>query len=290
MRMNEVCHAWVVYRMTLHGNAVGGNVVCERRNGTQSSSARPGYHILLHSGLRTERRGGKTGARDGRRDTTTEAESEEGRRPNDPRHLSRQVSNTGNRAILWIALPRSQSVNTLTCLGQLPAVLVALADPTILVPRRSKKIMAKMKTKPVKNRGYKVDDDEQIPVVALQLDPVKPVRQRDTGMVLDMEGLGGEIASGVIVNGLRAYLSVVNKGINLIACNRALHRVRAGEDRGVQNGPGRQAGRSQAVDRGAWDSGVPARRWRGTGELLPSGLGVPGGGRGSWRERPAVGH
>ena len=31
MRITEVCHAWVVYRMTLHGNAVGGNVVCEQR-------------------------------------------------------------------------------------------------------------------------------------------------------------------------------------------------------------------------------------------------------------------
>ncbi|WP_439623185.1 hypothetical protein [Gemmata sp.] len=81
--------------------------------------------------------------------------------------------------------------------------------------------MAKTKTKPAKNRGYKVDDDEPIPVVPLPLDPVAPVRQRDTGMVLDMEGLGGEVASALIVNGLRAYLSVVNKGVNLVACDRA---------------------------------------------------------------------
>jgi hypothetical protein len=77
------------------------------------------------------------------------------------------------------------------------------------------------KTKPKKNRGYKVDDDEQIPVVALPLDPVKAAARTDTGMVLDMEGLGGEVASALIVNGLRVYLSVVNKGVNLVACNRA---------------------------------------------------------------------
>ncbi len=78
------------------------------------------------------------------------------------------------------------------------------------------------KTKPAKNRGYKVeDDDEQIPVEALPLDPVAAVRRNDTSMVLDMEGLGGEVASALIVNGLRAYLSVVNKGVNLVVCNRA---------------------------------------------------------------------
>jgi hypothetical protein len=81
--------------------------------------------------------------------------------------------------------------------------------------------MTKTRTKPAKNRGYKVDDDEQIPVPALPLDPVAPARRNDTGMVLDMEGYGGEIASALIVSGLRAYLSVVNKGVNLVACNRA---------------------------------------------------------------------
>ena len=77
------------------------------------------------------------------------------------------------------------------------------------------------KTKHAKNRGYKVDDDEQIPVVALPLDPVVPVRKRDTGMVLDVEGLGSAVASALKVNGVRAYLSVVNKGVNLVASNRA---------------------------------------------------------------------
>jgi hypothetical protein len=81
--------------------------------------------------------------------------------------------------------------------------------------------MAKTKTKSTKNRGYTVDDDEPTPVEALPLDPIAPVRQRDTGMVLDIAGLGGEVASALIVNGLRAYLSVVNKGVNLVAANRA---------------------------------------------------------------------
>jgi hypothetical protein len=58
-------------------------------------------------------------------------------------------------------------------------------------------------------------------VEALPLDPVKAERRTDNGMVLDVEGYGGEVASALIVNGLRAYLSVVNKGVNLLAANRA---------------------------------------------------------------------
>jgi len=54
MRNTEVCHAWVVYRMTLHGSAVGGNVVCEQREWDVIEAARPGYHTLLHTGLKTE--------------------------------------------------------------------------------------------------------------------------------------------------------------------------------------------------------------------------------------------
>ena len=76
------------------------------------------------------------------------------------------------------------------------------------------------KTKSKKSRASSVDDDEQIPVEALPLDPVKVPRRTDTGMVLDAEGYGGQVASALIVNGLRAYLSVVNKGVNAVACNR----------------------------------------------------------------------
>ncbi len=54
MRITEVCTAWVVYRMTLHGNAVAGNVVCEQREWDALEAARPGFHTLLHTGLKTE--------------------------------------------------------------------------------------------------------------------------------------------------------------------------------------------------------------------------------------------
>jgi hypothetical protein len=80
--------------------------------------------------------------------------------------------------------------------------------------------MAKAKSKPAKNRGHEIDD-EPASVEPLPLDPVVPARRRDTGLVLDMEGLGGEVASALIVNGVRAYLSVVNKGVSVVAANRA---------------------------------------------------------------------
>ena len=54
MRITEVCHAWVVYRMTLPKNAIGGNVVCEQREWDQMEALRPGHHTLLHTGLKTE--------------------------------------------------------------------------------------------------------------------------------------------------------------------------------------------------------------------------------------------
>jgi hypothetical protein len=76
--------------------------------------------------------------------------------------------------------------------------------------------MAKTKKKPVIE-----DEDEIPPVEPLPPEPAAPVRRTDTSMVLDLEGYGGEVASALIVNGLRAYLSVVNKGVNVVACNRA---------------------------------------------------------------------
>ena len=45
---------WVVYRMTLPKQAVGGNVVCEQSEWDALELARPGYHTLLHSGIKTE--------------------------------------------------------------------------------------------------------------------------------------------------------------------------------------------------------------------------------------------
>ncbi len=54
MRVTEICRAWVVYRMTLSKNAIGGNVVCEQREWEGIEANRPGYHTLLHSGIGTE--------------------------------------------------------------------------------------------------------------------------------------------------------------------------------------------------------------------------------------------
>lgn len=53
MRTNEVGHSWVVYRMTLHGGA-GCNAVCEQYEWDLIDAQRPGYHTLLHKGIKTE--------------------------------------------------------------------------------------------------------------------------------------------------------------------------------------------------------------------------------------------
>ena len=54
MRQIEVCRSWVVYRMTLHGGAFGGNVVCEQREWDELERARPGFHMLVRAGIETE--------------------------------------------------------------------------------------------------------------------------------------------------------------------------------------------------------------------------------------------
>jgi len=54
MRLSKTCVAWVVYRMTLPKQALGGNVVCEQSEWEALEMARPGYHVLLHSGIKTE--------------------------------------------------------------------------------------------------------------------------------------------------------------------------------------------------------------------------------------------
>jgi hypothetical protein len=40
--------------MTLHGGAVAGNVVCEQREWDALERIRPGFHTLLHTGIKTE--------------------------------------------------------------------------------------------------------------------------------------------------------------------------------------------------------------------------------------------
>ncbi|MDY3555181.1 hypothetical protein R5W24_004319 [Gemmata sp. JC717] len=54
MRVQEVCHAWVVYRVSLNGGKGTANVVCEQREWETIEAAQPGLHTLLHSGLKTE--------------------------------------------------------------------------------------------------------------------------------------------------------------------------------------------------------------------------------------------
>ena len=73
------------------------------------------------------------------------------------------------------------------------------------------------KTKSKKPRVVEEVEDVLPPEPA---EPVAAVSRADAGMILDMEGYGGEVASALMVNGLRAYLSVVNKGVNLVASNR----------------------------------------------------------------------
>jgi hypothetical protein len=54
MRQREICRAWVVYRMTLSKDVVGGNVVCEQREWDAIELARPGLHLLIRDGIGTE--------------------------------------------------------------------------------------------------------------------------------------------------------------------------------------------------------------------------------------------
>lgn len=54
MRPREICHSWVVYRMTSHNGKVTGNVVCEQGEWDAIEAAHPGVHSLLHTGLKTE--------------------------------------------------------------------------------------------------------------------------------------------------------------------------------------------------------------------------------------------
>ncbi|MDB5307986.1 MAG: hypothetical protein JWO38_2188 [Gemmataceae bacterium] len=61
--------------------------------------------------------------------------------------------------------------------------------------------------------------DEDV-VEPLPADPVE-TGPADNGYVLDMGGKGAEVASALIVNGLLPFLSVTNKGINLVTANRA---------------------------------------------------------------------
>ena len=53
MKMHRAMAGWVVYKMHIAGTA-GPNAVCEQAEWAAIEAARPGYHTLLHSGLKTE--------------------------------------------------------------------------------------------------------------------------------------------------------------------------------------------------------------------------------------------
>lgn len=86
--------------------------------------------------------------------------------------------------------------------------------------------MAKTKTKAKTKRPVIDDEDDDLDVidetpVAAPAAPVERVKRPDAAMVLDMDGIGAEVAAALVVNGLRAYLATVNKGASLVAANRA---------------------------------------------------------------------
>ncbi len=58
MRVTEIT-SWAVYQMRLNSKGVGGNVVCSQREWEAIEASNPGYHILLHSGLKTEQQAEK---------------------------------------------------------------------------------------------------------------------------------------------------------------------------------------------------------------------------------------
>ena len=53
MKKTEKAVSWVVYLMTLY-NKTGVNAVCEQGEWDEMELARPGYHTLIQSGIRSE--------------------------------------------------------------------------------------------------------------------------------------------------------------------------------------------------------------------------------------------
>lgn len=54
MRKTETVESWVVYKMTLHGKAVGMNAVCAQSEWEELELGRPGYHTLVQAGIANE--------------------------------------------------------------------------------------------------------------------------------------------------------------------------------------------------------------------------------------------
>jgi hypothetical protein len=54
MRKTNRFETWVVYRMTLRGEATGPNAICEQSEWDAMEKERPGYHTLIQAGITSE--------------------------------------------------------------------------------------------------------------------------------------------------------------------------------------------------------------------------------------------
>jgi hypothetical protein len=54
MRRTQKALAWVVFRMTLPGKPQQVNAVCEQAEWDEMEASRPGYHLLVRSGIASE--------------------------------------------------------------------------------------------------------------------------------------------------------------------------------------------------------------------------------------------
>lgn len=54
MKKTEEPVLWVVYRMALQRNPLGGVVICEQREWDEMELDRPGFHTLIQEGIATE--------------------------------------------------------------------------------------------------------------------------------------------------------------------------------------------------------------------------------------------
>ncbi len=54
MQQATTSNSWVVYRMTVSGKIPGANAVCEQSEWDVMERERPGYHVLIRTGIATE--------------------------------------------------------------------------------------------------------------------------------------------------------------------------------------------------------------------------------------------
>jgi hypothetical protein len=54
MRTAEVVVSWVVYRITLQKNPIGGVAICEQAEWDEMERDRPGFHTLIREGITSE--------------------------------------------------------------------------------------------------------------------------------------------------------------------------------------------------------------------------------------------